>query len=77
MTPIVLPEGFTREELLSTLDRELRLRARAYPRWVQLGRMSVKKMQDEIAGMKAVRAVISQLPTAPPVQPELFAAGRR
>ena len=44
--PVVIPEGFTREELLACVEREIRLRERAYPRWVELGKMSAKKSQD-------------------------------
>lgn len=77
MTTIVLEAGFTREQLLAVVDREIRLRERSYPGWVARGRMSANKMRDEIAGMKAVRAALAQLPSAPPAQAGLFADGGR
>jgi hypothetical protein len=76
MTAIVIPDGFTREDLLSTVDREILLRTKAYPRWVTLGRMSRSKMDTEIAAMRAVRATLAQLPSLPPAQTELFGVGR-
>jgi hypothetical protein len=74
---IVLPDGFTREDLLACVEREVRLRERAYPRWVAMGRMTSAKMRGEQATMAAVRAVIAQLPPTPAVQPGLpFGRGR-
>ena len=75
MIPIVLPEGWTRADLVRCVDREIRHREKAYPRWVQLGRMSAKQMQHELAAMKAVLAVLRQ-PEEPPVQPALFGGSR-
>ncbi len=75
--PVVIPEGFTREELLACVEREIRLRERAYPRWVELGKMSAKKSQEEQAAMKAVLAVLRQLPPAPAAQPDLFGSEPR
>jgi len=69
---IAVPSGFTREQLLECVDRELRLRERVYPRWVSLGRMSHSKAEDEKALMGAVRAVLAQLPPTPEMQPGLF-----
>lgn len=77
VTTIVLDAGWTRETLLAVVDRELRLRGRVYPRQQELGRMSADKAREEIAGMKAVRAVLEQLPTAPPAQGGLFGDGGR
>ncbi len=74
---IVVPDDWSRELLLACVDREIRLREKAYPRWVQLGRMSHKKMTDEIAAMKAVRCVLAQLPaTVPPQVGLLFGEGK-
>jgi hypothetical protein len=77
MPPIVLPDGFTREQLLATIEREIKFRERVYPRQVELGRMTVAKMREEQAAMRAVRAVIAQLPATPEVQPGLPFGGRR
>lgn len=38
------------------LERELKMRRRVYPRWVQDGRMSQAKADEEIAVMKAILA---------------------
>jgi hypothetical protein len=59
---ITIPDGYTREELLACVDREIRLRELNYPRWVEQGRMREKVAKDGIAAMQAVRAVIAQLP---------------
>jgi hypothetical protein len=70
--PIVVPDGFTREELLACIDREIRMRELVYPERVALGKMSTKKSLDELAAMRAIRAVIAQLPSTPPAQGALF-----
>jgi hypothetical protein len=74
--PIVIPDGFTREQLLAAVDREIRLRERVYPRWVALGKMSGAKSTEELASMRAVHAVLAQLPPTPAVQPGLPFGGR-
>lgn len=45
---------FTREEKRECVAREYRLRKRAYPRWVKLGRMSQEDADRELALMQAV-----------------------
>ena len=74
--PIVIPDGFTREQLLAAVDREIRLRERVYPRQVELGRMSAAKAKAEQETMRAVHAVLAQLPPTPAVQPGLPFGGR-
>jgi hypothetical protein len=71
---IEIPKPHTRETLLTCLDREIRMRETNYPSWVANGRLRATKAEDEIARMKAVRAVIAQLPAT---QPELNLQGRR
>jgi len=62
-----------KSDLLACLDREIRLRKRVYPRWVQLGRMSKGKAADEIAGMEAVRAaLVAHVPEDVEPQEEMF-----
>jgi hypothetical protein len=68
---IVLPDGFTRDDLLKCVDREIRLRERVYPRWVEQARMTAGHAQGELSGMRAVRAVLAQLPAPEPVQRSL------
>ena len=69
---MIVPDGHTRESLLACLDREIRMRERVYPHRIELGKMSHAKSVEELAAMRAVRAVIAQLPTAPPAQAALF-----
>lgn len=38
------------------LGRELKMRRRVYPRWVEAGRMSQAKADEEIATMEAILA---------------------
>lgn len=38
------------------IERELKMRRRVYPRWVQDGRMTQAKADEEIAAMEAVLA---------------------
>lgn len=38
------------------IERELKMRRRVYPRWVQDGRMSQAKADEEIAVMEAILA---------------------
>jgi hypothetical protein len=68
---IEIPRGHTRETTLRCLDREIAMREANYPRWVTEGRMRQSKALDELAAMKAVRDVISQLPEAQPRLPGL------
>ena len=79
MTDIVVPDGYTREQLVAAADRELALRRKAYPRWVELGKMSRAKAADEIGLMEAILATLRQLPATPAAQPGLFPGdgGRR
>jgi hypothetical protein len=72
MSEITIPDGWSRELLLACVDREIKMRDRAYPRFVEQGRMSHAKMLEEQAGMRAVRAVIAQLPATIPPQAALF-----
>lgn len=71
---ILIPDGFTREELIESVERELRLRERVYARQVELGKLSHKTSEHEKGAMRAVLAVLRQLPATPPAQPGLFGA---
>lgn len=71
---VVVPNGFTREQLLACVDREIRMRELVYPERVALRKMTPAKMADELGSMRAIRAVIAQLP---PTQPNLFGGGKR
>lgn len=45
---------FTREEKRACLVRELRLRKRAYPRWINAGKLRPEDAAREIALMEAL-----------------------
>lgn len=44
----------TAETKLACLDREIKMRRRVYPRWVQDGRMTQAKADDEIKTMESI-----------------------
>jgi hypothetical protein len=44
----------TIDEQISCVEREIRLRERNYPRWVEARRMSLRKAGEEMAAMRAV-----------------------
>lgn len=57
-----IPDGFTREDLLACIDRELRYRERVFPRRVERGQMTIAESTRELAKMRAVRKLLEQLP---------------
>ena len=44
----------TEIEKLHCVERELKMRQRVYPRWVQIGRMSSAQAEHELACMAAI-----------------------
>lgn len=76
MTPVI-PLGFTRAELLACIERELRYREHVFPRRITEGKMSQAQATLEVGRMRAVRAVLAQLPPDPEAQPSLFDARAR
>lgn len=48
MSPIPLTEQ------IKCVEREISMRERVYPAWVQANRMTQRKADDEIAAMRAV-----------------------
>lgn len=46
---------------MECVRRELAMRRRVYPRWVQQERMTQKKADDELAAMEAVLATLQQI----------------
>jgi hypothetical protein len=46
---------------IACIEREIGMRERVYPRWVQLGRIPADKADYEIACMKALLARLEQL----------------
>jgi len=67
-------DGFSREDLLSCLDRELRYRERVFPRRVSRGDMTIAESLRERRMMQAIRKLVEALPET---QGQLFAGGRR
>ncbi|GIX10330.1 hypothetical protein [Elioraea sp.] len=49
------------ERQIACVEREIRMRRRAYPRWVSQGRMPQEKADAEIAEMEAVLATLRGL----------------
>jgi hypothetical protein len=47
---------FTRKAKRECLVRELRLRKRAYPRWIKAGKLMIADAEREIALMEAIIA---------------------
>lgn len=48
--------NYTIEEKLACVEREIKMRNRVYPRWIQEGRMAEEKAKFEIACMESVAA---------------------
>lgn len=46
----------THEEKRACLEREIKMRRRVYPRWVQSGKMTQAQSDREIAVMEAILA---------------------
>jgi hypothetical protein len=57
----------TLEAQITCVERELRMRVRVYPRWVEAGRMTQAKADAEISTMEAVLATLQGL-VPPPAQ---------
>lgn len=77
MSSITIPEGFSREDLLACADREIRMRERVYPDRIAMAKMTAQKAREEIGAMRAIRAVLAQLPATPKPQGDLFGGGRK
>ncbi|MEG0819582.1 MAG: hypothetical protein RSG56_09065 [Brevundimonas sp.] len=48
------------EDQIACIDRELRYRRRVYPRWIDGGKMTQRKADEEIARMEAVLATLEE-----------------
>lgn len=51
---------FTAADKLAAVRREIAMRRRVYPRWVEAGRMTQAKADEEIAVMEAIAADCEQ-----------------
>jgi hypothetical protein len=52
--------AYSNEELKACAERELRLRERVYPRWIEGGRLSQRKADAEIAMMRQIVGVLEE-----------------
>ena len=50
------------EQQIACVEREVKMRHRVYPRWVEAGRMTQKKADEEIAAMEAVLVTLRSQP---------------
>jgi hypothetical protein len=57
----MMTEHFTADELHHCALREVRMRRRVYPRWVQNGKISFKHAQEEIEKMQAIAEHFAEL----------------
>lgn len=48
------------EEQVKCVEREIAMRKRVYPRWIEQERMTFSKAQAEIAAMEAVLATVRE-----------------
>lgn len=55
LLPDPQPSGVSFEDMLAEVDRELKLRRRVYPRWVDQGNLTKATADQQILKMQAVR----------------------
>ena len=48
-------------EQIASVEREIRMRERAYPRWIEQRRMTAKTAEHEISCMRAVLATLQRI----------------
>lgn len=65
-----MAQQITPAQKRACLTREIKMRRRVYPRWVQAGKMSQRDMDHEIAVMEAILADYPEQ-----VAPDLFTQG--
>lgn len=56
-----MPEPITIERQIAAVRKEISMRNRVFPRWVQAGRMTQQQADDGIAAMQAVQATLERL----------------
>lgn len=56
-----MPEPITIERQIAAVRKEIGMRLRVFPRWVQAGKMTQQQSDDGIAAMRAVQATLEQL----------------
>lgn len=48
--------NYAHAEKRACIERELKMRRRAYPRWIEAGRMTIEQADREIATMQSILA---------------------
>lgn len=61
----------TLEEQIKSVEREITMRERVYPRWVAAGKMKQEKALFEIAAMRAVLETLKRVPILEDAEGEL------
>ena len=56
--------GISRVEMLREVEREIALRRRVYPRWVEAGRLKLDRAERQIAVLEAVAALLARIEVA-------------
>lgn len=59
-------------DLVECAKRELALRQRVYPKWVESGRLDARKADHEIECMKAIASRLEKIRDEEAGQPSLF-----
>lgn len=72
-TGITMGVGFSTAELADCAEREVRQRQRAYPRWVEAGRMTQQLADRQIALMRAITRKLRAEAEAVGASGDLFA----
>lgn len=55
------PAAISLADQVAAVNREIGMRERVYPTWVEKGRMTERKAAQEIAAMKAVAATLAKI----------------
>lgn len=58
------PDDVSLADQIASVEREIRMRERVYPRWVQSERMTQEKADRELLTMRAVLATLRRAETA-------------
>ena len=64
--------AITLDEQIDCVRREIRMRNRVYPRWVEIGRITQAHADHQVAAMEAVLATLESLRPAQPQQGALL-----